>query len=329
MTKNKKIIVSSGIDWISCTFDISLHLLFRNKLVFFGLVESTNYEKITPLHGYLNAIQLLGGRFQWGFKEEKAYCHLTLTGQGCSNLGGSIWDLLFYLKSLNVNFTRIDLAFDFQGIDQTMKNIEFDLNNNRFSGFRSFQRISTTKNNIEAVTYYIGSRSCDHFLRVYDKGLESGQCKKAGELIRFEFVFRSDRSNFIVNILSKDDVIVKDIAGLTFNLFKFGHNKKSMGVRTWIFSKWYKRILDSFENLTLRSLPSVLKNHNYEGFCKWLSLQVSPQLKCLGFPYHLTVGQVLDIIMSNYPNSLNPNSLKNSYVKPFRKMYYDFKEMKK
>lgn len=318
--KREKIAISSGIDWLSCTLDITKFDPLRAVLLDFNLLENGTPERLNPLHGYLNAIKLLGGRFQWGFAKDKAFCHFELSGQGCLNLGGEIWRLLDVLKNFDAKFTRIDLAFDFENTMGVMRDIRTDLKNGCFSGFKSWQEITTNTLGVNATTFYLGSRSSTRFARIYDKGLESGITKDAEKIIRFEYIFRGEQSSVVAQILIKEVSSVLDVAGLTFNLYKFGFFKRGANKNSWVNSEWYQILLDSFDSLILREMPSFPRNYDFEKFCQWLSVQVSPQIKALAFQNRITAGEVLDTILSFYNVPFSIDNVKHTYNQPFKKM---------
>lgn len=327
----EKLIISasSGIDWLSCTVSIQHFELMKEKLRFFDLVEEGDFVFIKAFHGYKKAVKLLGGRFQWGFKHQDAFIHFDLSGSGCQLLGGRIWELLVFLKSARAKFTRIDLAFDFINTESLMTNVRKDLVCQSFSGFQSWQEITTTNNDVKATTFYLGSRSSPRFARIYDKGLESGQYKEEGKLIRFEFVFRSDQCQVVASLLLNNASIVSEVAGLTFNLYRFGNVKRiSANKREWVSSFWYQKILDSFGKLKLRDLPAMPKNINFEKYCLWLVEQVFPQLKLTGLACGLTPGEVLDIIFSYHKVSVEHLMKKRDvHTQAFNKLRREKKEI--
>jgi DNA relaxase NicK len=196
-----------------------------------------------------------------------------------------------------------------------------DLNAGRFSGFQSWQEISTNNRNVKATTFYLGSRSSPRFARVYDKGLESGQFEEAEKLIRFEFVFRSEQCQVVAQLLLNEASVVSDVAGLTFNLYRFGSYLRNAKNQVWKNSRWYQKILDSFEDLKLRDMPALPRNIDFERYCKWLTDQVAPQLKKIAFNNRMSPGKVLDTILYYHQAPLNLRALeKNSYSQAFKKM---------
>jgi len=233
-----KISISSGIDWLSCTISATKGRTIKSKLKDLNLIDN-DPEMVDPLHGYSNAIKLNGGRLQWGFPNDDYYYHFELTGEGCQNLGNKIWDLLVHLKFKGAKFTRIDLAFDFMNTKNIFNNMRKDLENNNYRGFQTWQEITTNTKENKATSFYIGSRSSMRFLRVYDKGLESGLFNEAEKLIRFEFVFRGQQSVFVGNVIIEDIAVLSEIAGLTFNIYRFGFFNKKHGNRLWNNSEWY------------------------------------------------------------------------------------------
>lgn len=316
-----KISVSSGMDWVSCTM-ASKHLkLVKERVKALKLGDFEDTDKINALHGYKTAYKLNGGRLQWGFSNDDSFVHFELSGQGCVLLGGEIWGLLMFLKSLNAKFTRIDLAFDFTGTDRLFSALARDLNNKRFTGFQSWQEISSTDRGVKATTFYLGSRSSTRFARVYDKGLESGLSDVPGEIVRFEFVFRSEQCQVVARLLLDEGQAVAGLAGLTFNLYRFGTYQKRHRDEVFKNSAWYQALIDSFSGMKLRDMPSTPHNIAFEKYCRWLVEQVVPQLRIIAVDNQISVGKVLDTIHyfhQEYSTALPVG--KDKYSHAFKKM---------
>jgi len=316
-----KIGVSAGIDWLSCTIASCQFETVKEKVKEMKIAELGPLDKVPALHGYKQAYKLNGGRLQWGFGNDHAFVHFELTGQGCQSLGGKIWELLDFLKTIKAKFTRLDLAFDFSGASEVLSSMGKDLNAKRFLGFQSWQEVSSVNRGVKATTYYLGSRSSTRFARVYDKGLESGLSDVAGEIVRFEFIFRSEQCQVVARLLLNDQSVVSDLAGLTFNLYRFGSFRRRHKVDEWSNSDWFQSLLSSFAALKLRDMPQCPKNVDFEKYCTWLCEQIVPQLRLLAMENQISVGQVLDTIFYYHQDAFRFSSMpKNRYSSAFKKM---------
>jgi len=318
----QKIAVSTGIDWLSCTIASGHFDAVKEKVKAMRIGDLGVLDKVTALHGYKQAYKLNGGRLQWGLGQDHAYVHLELSGQGCQALGGKIWELLTFLKSIQAKFTRLDLAFDFTGASDVLSSMGKDLNAKRFLGFQSWQEVSSVNRGTKATTYYLGSRSSTRFARVYDKGLESGLSDAAGEVVRFEFVFRSEQCQVVARFLLNEDCSVENLAGLTFNLYRFGSFRRHhRSDDEWVNSVWYQRLLSCFGRMNLREMPPCPRNVDFEKYCAWLCEQVVPQLRLIAMENQISVGKVLDTIFYFHQDAFRWGSMpKNRYGVSFKKM---------
>jgi len=308
MTENQNsfnISVTGGVDWLSVTGKKAVMENVFELIKDFELVVEGGLDEIKALHGYNFAVALRGGRFQWGFKQPSSYWHLELSGSGCEQLGGDVWDLVMSLKGLGCNFRRIDLAFDFRNCAGFgfLENMGCDLENRRFRGFSSWNCVTSERGGKRAVTYYLGSRSSERFCRYYDKGLETGECELREDWVRGEFVFRRSQACLIGSLIDKSSDILGSLGGVTFSDYEFGEvvNRRVDGGRrrVFVYSGWFSKMLECFQGLNLRSLPRNPKNKTFDGWVEWLTSQVAPQLKALGDQCGLSPGEVLDSVLND------------------------------
>jgi len=92
--------------------------------------------------------------------------------------------------------TRVDLAKDAQ--DEKFELIQFaqTVSSGGYTG--TAQKASVVRSSDGGCTLYIGSRQSERFVRVYDKGIESGQ---GGDWVRLEMETKGDVANIIAKAL--------------------------------------------------------------------------------------------------------------------------------
>lgn len=151
------------------------------------------------LHGYTNATEnQLGTRVMWHTARKDMGVHIMYTGGVLNNHldnGIDARAIAVFHRERGDRCTRIDVAIDV--IDSPMDIAR--LYRKTQSGYKvPFGRKATLMQSGAGVTMYIGSRTSEIFLRVYDKGVEQGT---DDNWKRVEVELKGNRAAFFVNVL--------------------------------------------------------------------------------------------------------------------------------
>lgn len=162
------------IDWLSVTFKE-----WTNEVNEFVSAVSGVGARVpaTPLYGYTSAERAPSGAYLlWNVHREEMGLHVQLGGSALRYLfEDSIFtpkSLLGRVNNLGGRATRLDLAKDAKDVKVDYDDIYERLNAGQGKGTaRTFeQRRSANNGN----TVYVGSRSSDKFIRLYNKAAERG-----------------------------------------------------------------------------------------------------------------------------------------------------------
>ena len=190
--------------------------------------------------------------------------------------------LLDFLRSVSEfgNFTRIDLAIDDLGCNfYTIPDLISILDDGRFSSrFKKWRTFCERKCNGAKMgeTLYLGDRSSDIMLRVYDKVLEQlGDSFAFGfKWVRWELELKSDRAEETVKHLLSGMSVGSVCIGILSNYFRIVELDKSRLCRCSTDPLW-QRFIDGIEKLTLYSAPDP---KTVDDTKRWLLQQIAPSL---------------------------------------------------
>lgn len=176
--------VSFCIDWISCTFKGGEVNEFLSKI---NNTQNLQGVETSPVKGYTHAIEYWHGlRVNWHEALDAQGIHMVFSGsclramqsQGLD--GGKIIDLI---HSYGGKTSRIDLAIDIR--ESGLKREEFCAENLKpYKGKGNTPKHSDWFSDDGGWTHYVGSRTSDKHLRIYDKAKE--QKDYVGDYIRIE-----------------------------------------------------------------------------------------------------------------------------------------------
>lgn len=209
------------VDWISAvlpwsTMGVAAGFLPMDadaKRVFAGLLGVSDCEPTKPRFGYACAWRhkLTGAVIQWHPLREDMGLNLIMTGQVLAKMS---WEsAIDRVLSRGGRFTRLDLSID-------VKDAEFDIDslyNDYAAGLCETRatRASRVSSN-SGVTMYVGARTSEKFLRVYDKGGEQGGPQ--GVHWRIELEAKGKAANWIgENILALGPDSARQIIAGYFN----------------------------------------------------------------------------------------------------------------
>ena len=208
----------------------------------------------------------------------------SISGKGCRYMesqGISLWSLVFRLaQSAKINITRLDLALDtsVKLIDRIRKSID---TKKYISKSRSISYICKSgKDSTRTETIYLGSRSSDLMIRIYDKAVEQGLDDVVWE--RWEIVLKKDKIKEAIPLLKKD--ISHTFRNILYTYFKNKKKIESNKSRSLV-EKWYIKFLGTVEKISLYSEPG---QKTIEDKWQWVEKQVAPTLSLLALAFDNT-----------------------------------------
>ena len=275
--KDNKIIV----DWLQFTLlkDDGLQIVFRILRL-----NPADFEKLDKGGlGYKD--QLINNNVRIYYNGNPGMgINTSVSGKGCRYMesqGIDLWSLLFRLaQSAKINITRLDLALDtsVKLIDKVRKNID---SKKYISKSRSISYICKSgKDSTRTETIYIGSRSSDLMIRIYDKAIE--QSLEGIDWERWEIVLKKEKIKEAIPLLKKDiSQTFRDILYTYFRPLKKVESNKS---RSKVES-WYLKFLGKVEKISLYRDPS---QKTIEDKWNWVEKQVAPTLSLLALAFDNT-----------------------------------------
>lgn len=251
---------SVTIDWISYTIPIGRGVAWALEapalyahLCNQALGQNVEWQPDAPLHGYTDrftARDIPGASVMFSPEREDMGIHVVLSGCALRVISGE--EALKYAAYANGRVTRLDVAldvgarFDFRGLYDAARAGLLDTK----------ARKSSVIESDSGTTVYIGSRSSESMLRVYDKAAEAGL---TSPLTRLELEIKGQKANAVAQYLTKH--------GLT--------NIPAI-IRAfcdWPSDRHWQAIFDGQPKL---GLPKPEKCTDRE---KWIKTQVSPALQ--------------------------------------------------
>lgn len=306
-----------SIDWLSFTIN-SLELY--GTLVDFGFSIEDFYECPKGANGYRRMIRLHGSNLRVLFDGgENMGIHFDCSGSAVSDLvryfGDSLlvetpFDSMAYDMDLvvmrellsrivmNGHISRLDLAIDnMQNIYYRVPELEEIWNAKRCCcHFRTFKHITErdSSGNLIGDTVYLGSRTSDLMVRVYNKQLENNmkypETPVDYEWVRWELELKDDRADNAARLLMQKCSVGSVTVGILANVFRvivFDDSNKS---RCSTDIKW-QCFIDGVEQLRLY-VPKLQKT--LEDKYRWIQRQVGPTLTGLILANHGDISWIRD-----------------------------------
>jgi DNA relaxase NicK len=117
-----------------------------------------------------------------------------LTGLGCSRLGSDGVSRLagWFCGTLDAHCTRIDVQVSDYRRALSPSLLRTAIALGQFAGFKNHQYTESVKGKFHGWTFYLGSRSADKFVRIYDKYAQSSG---VSDCIRYEVEYKSIAAN--------------------------------------------------------------------------------------------------------------------------------------
>ena len=183
------------------------------------------------------------------------------------------------------HFTRIDLAIDDVGAKYyTLKDLSSVLSAGRYvSKFRSYKEITENQDAATCIGHsiYLGSRTSDMMLRVYDKQLEqSKKLLSAGKApvmhpwVRWEMEIKRNYAQSVARMISSGANLNEIIVGVLSNYFRVIEFTDSNKTRCKVADKWLE-FLDGVTKLSLYLAPAT---KTLDKVKHWLMKQVASSL---------------------------------------------------
>lgn len=208
----------------------------------------------------------------------------SISGKGCRYMesqGIDLWTLLFRLaRSARINITRLDLALDTDAklIDKVKAKID---KKEYISKSRSLSYICKSgKNSTRTETIYIGSRSSDLMIRLYDKAVE--QSLDGIDWERWEIVLKKEKIKEAIPLLKKD--ISQTFKNILYTYFRPLVRVESNKSRSKVCN-WYLKFLGKVEKISLYKEPT---EKTIEDKWAWVEKQVAPTLALLSLAFDNT-----------------------------------------
>lgn len=165
---------SFTIDWIAATFPSESSRKFTRKIGF--NMWAKDVEAVPP-RGYNVARELeTGAIIAWHTDRKDMGVHVRLSGQTLrwyATKQATWHDILRWIKEAHGRTSRIDLALDVRDSTLTLTNLRKP-NLHPYKGKGRTPKFLPMGTIEDGWTVYVGSRSSDKFLRIYDKAKEQG-----------------------------------------------------------------------------------------------------------------------------------------------------------
>lgn len=185
-----------AIDWLNFTCD-EPHSDTRFHYAYPAGKKRTTTK---ALHGYNRAYETeLGARVMWHDTRDDMGVHIMYTGAVVNahiDNGISSQEIASFHHRRGDRCTRIDLALDVVDSQLDIHALYGMIHKGKYT--LPFNRKAALVTSTEGVTMYVGSRTSDLFLRVYDKGAEQGT---DDNWKRVEIEVKGSRAMFFVNLL--------------------------------------------------------------------------------------------------------------------------------
>ncbi len=193
--------------------------------------------------------------------------NLEITGKGCDKFNDKDWLNLFIFLFNECDFkcTRIDIPGDDLGVDYfSMKDLyEIFVVNKSYvlrNGATKISYIGTNDiNQYKGMTFYIGSKTSDLFLRIYDKDSEQKDKLKSfnskfPNWIRYEICFKNAYAlEVIVEVYSallKGESISNIWSSWMYKILKIKQvNENDLNKNRWKDSETYLKLLEQFKTI--------------------------------------------------------------------------------
>ncbi|MCC7017838.1 MAG: replication initiation factor domain-containing protein [Rhodospirillales bacterium] len=192
-SKGEKLETEFCIDWLHLNEPFKPYALLGS---FIHPLE--NFNRMTPhtaRYGYAEgAINQAGAIVMRNINRSDMGVHIGYSGKTLNTYrdnGVSSLDVLRWHMQRGASASRIDLAFDVRGTPLSPQTLYEHLINGRAT--TTAKTYNLIAGNDGGCTCYIGSRQSEAFVRIYDKGVESGE---GGQWIRCDLELKASKARF-------------------------------------------------------------------------------------------------------------------------------------
>lgn len=206
---------------------------------------------------------------------------LNLSGQGCrafeqySDVG---WFNLFeVIQTHNGHVTRLDLAYDDHMGVIDIRRFAYDIKSRNYRSKSKWAEVLWSDDqlqDLEGLSVYVGKRSSDVLIRVYDKAAERGF--KDQHWIRVELQLRRDRAGAALDQILAREGIGSVAAGVLRNYLTVCVPSNDTNKSRWPVAYYWERVVGQMETIRLWAAPGEPYNfhktevHLIEQYCQFL-----------------------------------------------------------
>lgn len=267
------------IDWLTVTFkDLSPEML-KSMLGLSGENWSTkqSFKNGYPMDLFFGNIHIWYGAddpsfYKDGFNEngqwitaamkarnDMGIC-LNLSGQGCRTFeehSSVSWLSLFeMIQKHNGHVTRLDLAYDDHMGVIDIRRFACDIKERSYRSKAKYAEVlwsDDQEHDIEGLSVYVGKKSSDVLIRVYDKAAERGY--KDRHWIRIELQLRSDRAGAALTQIVDREGIGSVAAGILKNYLTVCVPSSDTNKSRWPVAYYWQRVIGQMETIHIWSAP--------------------------------------------------------------------------
>jgi hypothetical protein len=194
--------LSVCIDWLNFTGD----RLQSQPVLHDYILNNGSMKPCKAVNGYTDAYEdVLGARVMWHSTRVDMGVHISYSGRTLNayrDNGIEAREVAEFHNARGHHCTRIDVAIDsvdgaldIAGLWDAIKEKRYTL---------PFNRKAALVTSTDGITLYIGSRTSDIFLRIYDKGAEQ---QTDDNWKRVEIELKGQRAMFFINVLVADGAV--------------------------------------------------------------------------------------------------------------------------
>lgn len=196
--------ITWSVDWLSMTLRRDGHASFWPAFEF-G-VPYDQWAQGTPRHGYTKCVAHPFGHVVMANPDrDDMGLHMSISGRALKEMARSKINglaLLRWAVDADASVSRVDLAIDVKGTPIDIQNY-LKCNLAQSKGGKPKQR-QIVQDSVRGVTVYIGSRSSDKFMRIYDKSAEQG-LPETEHWTRFELEIKGKPAKAVAKKLAETD----------------------------------------------------------------------------------------------------------------------------
>lgn len=187
-------------DWLSFTCPSDNGLYIENSIPLGAELGDPDSD---AKHGYTRSRRFESGAvIMWSAERTDMGVHVVLSGSALRWIGLNGMDclkVLYWAKKLGGRVSRIDMAVDVTNSGLTLAMLRKE-NRNPYKGKGRTPKYTPVGDDEDGWTLYIGSRTSDKFLRVYDKAKEQGD--KTADWKRIEIECKGMVAHYVGDTLA-------------------------------------------------------------------------------------------------------------------------------